>query len=546
MIHLFACTAGGRVLLGLVVTVLLSASSHFVLFSRLETAVSFFWNNDNIESSAETVTSTESVRIDNDVDPLSSAMDDAVRILYGPDNVAKAENYLRQISAAHPSGKFRFYIYDSLPEDRTWSYLSRCIERKLNRPGKKGNKYGNLTSNCDWGTSICSETTRSSGYYSSRRFNRNGDVILSQLFSEYKGKLRTYDANEAHVFIVPYASTADCACRNTKARCFKIKSHMIAENVLDHLEHLSPATLSRHVFFNSAQGDVAQPTMREMPLLVGMEPMRDMMIQGENSGQVIMPYANTNEQYQPKHFLGRSGSDISALPWKSSLDRRYAMSAFLFRTSIKSDEQNVRQMFFDKAQRYVSQNQTLGGRQVFVSDTMVDAEEEIFKVYKDSIFCPCLHGDTPGQKRIFDVWLSGCIPVVLEYHESHETGYPSHFEQGGSSIRIVYPFVRGTFVSEPEMGIDYHQLLVPINGTCGVPCLIPTLEKLLLDEPHQIQKIQDNIAQVVSLFSFGMEHNALGYPDAIAAALVQIRHFVLNLRRVEGNSENEIERYAVI
>ena len=542
MIHLFACTAGGRVLLGLVVTVLLSASSHFVLFSRLETAVSFFWNNDNIESSAETVTSTESVRIDNDVDPLSSAMDDAVRILYGPDNVAKAENYLRQISAAHPSGKFRFYIYDSLPEDRTWSYLSRCIERKLNRPGKKGNKYGNLTSNCDWGTSICSETTRSSGYYSSRRFNRNGDVILSQLFSEYKGKLRTYDANEAHVFIVPYASTADCACRNTKARCFKIKSHMIAENVLDHLEHLSPATLSRHVFFNSAQGDVAQPTMREMPLLVGMEPMRDMMIQGENSGQVIMPYANTNEQYQPKHFLGRSGSDISALPWKSSLDRRYAMSAFLFRTSIKSDEQNVRQMFFDKAQRYVSQNQTLGGRQVFVSDTMVDAEEEIFKVYKDSIFCPCLHGDTPGQKRIFDVWLSGCIPVVFEYHESHETGYPSHFEQGGSSIRIVYPFVRGTFVSEPEMGIDYHQLLVPINGTCGVPCLIPTLEKLLLDEPHQIQKIQDNIAQVVSLFSFGMEHNALGYPDAIAAALVQIRHFVLNLRRVEGNSENEIER----
>jgi hypothetical protein len=273
-----------------------------------------------------------------------------------------------------------------------------------------------------------------------------------------------------------------------------------------------------------------------------MEPMRDMMIQGENSGQVIMPYANTNEQYQPNHFLGRSGSDISALPWKSSLDRRYAMSAFLFRTSIKSDEQNVRQMFFDKAQRYVSQNQTLGGRQVFVSDTMVDAEEEIFKVYKDSIFCPCLHGDTPGQKRIFDVWLSGCIPVVLEYHESHETGYPSHFEQGGSSIRIVYPFVRGTFVSEPEMGIDYHQLLVPINGTCGVPCLIPTLEKLLLDEPHQIQKIQDNIAQVVSLFSFGMEHNALGYPDAIAAALVQIRHFVLNLRRVEGNSENEIER----
>ena len=204
-----------------------------------------------------------------------------MRILYGPNSANKAEGYIRRISAAHPSGSFRFYVYDSLPEDRTWSYLSRCIERKLNRPGKKGNKYGNRTSNCDWGTSICSQTTRSSGYYSSRRFNRNGDVILSRLFSEYKGKLRTYDANEADVFIVPYASTADCACHNTKARCFKIKSHMIAENVLDHLEHLSPASLSRHVFFNSAQGDVAQPTLREMPLLVGMEPMRDMVVQGK-------------------------------------------------------------------------------------------------------------------------------------------------------------------------------------------------------------------------------------------------------------------------
>ena len=543
MIHIFACTIGGRVLLGLVVTVLLSASSHLVLFSRI-TAVSFSWSNDNIETSADTSSTEESIApresvkagIDSNVDPLSRAMDDAVRILYGPNNANKAEDYIRRISAAHPNGSFRFYVYDSLPEDRTWPYLSRCIERKLNRPGKKGNKYGNRTSNCDWGTSLCSETTRSSGYYSSRRFNRNGDVILSRSFSEYKGKLRTYDANEADVFIVPYASTADCACHNTKARCFKIKSHMIAENVLDHLEHLSPATLSRHVFFNSAQGDVAQPTMREMPLLVGMEPMTDMMAQGENSGQVIIPYANTNEKYQPNHLVSLSGSKRSTLPWKSSLDRRYAMSAFLFRTNIKSDEQNVRQIFFDEAQMYVSQNQTLGGREVFVSDTMVDAEEEIFKMYRDSIFCPCLHGDTPGQKRIFDVWLSGCIPVVLEYDQSHETGYPSHFEQGGSSIRIVYPFVRGTFFDEPVMGIDYYQLLVPINGTCGVPCLIPTLEKLLLEEPHQIQQMQDNIAQVVSLFSFGMEHNALRYPDAIAAALVQIRHYAFHLRRAEGNN----------
>lgn len=530
-IHLLACTVGGRVLVSLVLTVLFSAATHLVLFSRITTLGYFRRGNGKI---IELHVPNNSH--DKHADRLSRAMDEAVGILYGPNNANAAEEYIRRMDAdaAHPNanGTFQFYVYDSLPEDRSWSSLSRCVERNLNRAGKKGNKYGNQTSNCDWGSSICSETTRSSGYYSRRRFNRNGDVLLSKLFSEYQGKLRTYDPNEADVFVVPYASTADCACRNIKhARCFKIKNHMIAEKVLDHLEHLTPSTLARHVFFNSAQGDVAQPSMRKMPLLVGMEPRADMMPLGANSGQIIMPYVNTNEQYQPDHLLKPDDRIL-----KPSLERRYAVSAFLFRTSIKSDEQNVRQVFFDAAQEYASQNKTLGGRLVYVRDTMVDKEEEIFDVYRDSIFCPCLHGDTPGQKRIFDVWLSGCIPVVLEYDRSLEAGHPSHFEQGGSSIRIVYPFARGNFVGEPELGIDYHRLLVPINGTCGVPCLIPTLERLLVEEPEQIQQIQTNIARVVSLFSFGMEHNALRHPDAIAAALVQIRHYVFNLRQEEKES----------
>ena len=80
-------------------------------------------------------------------------------------------------------------------------------------------------------------------------------------------------------------------------------------------------------------------------------------------------------------------------------------------------------------------------------------------------------------------------------------------------------------MNEPEMGIDYRELTVAINGTCGIPCLLPTLEDLLLNHQDRLIAMQEKIASVASLFSYGMENNMLMYPDAIAGLLVQIRHF---------------------
>jgi hypothetical protein len=56
--------------------------------------------------------------------------------------------------------------------------------RYVTHPRQRTNK-GNKTSNCNWGLSICTQTQSSSSVYSSRRFNRNGDVVLSKIFSEY-------------------------------------------------------------------------------------------------------------------------------------------------------------------------------------------------------------------------------------------------------------------------------------------------------------------------------------------------------------------------
>ena len=189
----------------------------------------------------------EDRHVEANIDNLPTAMDQAVRILYGPNQDA-AEEYISQ----HRSSDFRFYVYDNLREDRTWQYLSKCIEEKMNKPGAKWNKYSNKTSNCDWGSSICTETTRSSGPYSTRRFNRNGDVVLSKIFSEYEGILRTRNPDEADLFIVPYASTAHCACKNKSARNFKVKSKHVKNKVLDNLDYFNSRTRDRHLFFKVA------------------------------------------------------------------------------------------------------------------------------------------------------------------------------------------------------------------------------------------------------------------------------------------------------
>jgi hypothetical protein len=69
---------------------------------------------------------------------------------------------------------------------------------------------------------------------------------------------------------------------------------------------------------------------------------------------------------------------------------------------------------------------------------------------------------------------------------------------------------------------------VGINGTCGIPCLVPVLEDLLLNHRDKIREMQENIGRVARLFSFGMERNSLKHVDAIAAMLVKIHHYVVS------------------
>lgn len=462
---------------------------------------------------------TETRRSEGDTS-LTTAMEQVVRILLPEERV---ESYLQEHSK-----HFLFYVYETLPYNSTWKYFSHCIEQRYNVPDwyknvrKVPQNPGNRTSNCDWGASICSQTQSSSSGYSSRRFNRNGDVVLSKLFTEYHGSSRTYDATQADIFIVPYPSTAHCACLSDRAKCWVVTDDDIRQQVLDNLPHLTKDKLERHVFLSSVQREFNHPFMMRMPLLLSLEVAGNICRIGENCGHIIQPYVNTNTEYQPNHLQLTPGLK----------HRRYAISAFMS-GFIGERAFRLRHDFLNTLSTMQSNNTTVAGLPVYVgylSNRMMDNETAILEKYRESIFCPCLRGNTPAQKRFFDVIMSGCIPVVMEFSSSKEEGYPSFFKEHETSIRLAYPFSKGIFQDEPEMGIDYREIVVAINSTCGMDCMFLMMEDMIANHPETILAKQTKIAEIAQLFSYGMEHNALRYPDAVSTMLVQIRHYISKLK----------------
>ncbi|GAX17776.1 hypothetical protein FisN_24Hh157 [Fistulifera solaris] len=466
-----------------------------------------------------TTTTTSKRKTNSDDKSLTKAMEAVVRLLLPEERV---ESYLQEFPK-----EFRFYVYDSLPSNWTWQYFSTCIEQRYNVPDwfhhvqNAPSDPGNRTSNCDWGASICSQTQSSSSSYSSRRFNRNGDVVLSKIFTEYRGSTRTFDAQEADVFIVPYPSTAHCACVSEKAKCWAVKEVDIQQSVLANLPFLTDDNLERHVFLSSVQREFNHPFMMQMPLLLSLEMAHGICPMGENCGHILQPYVNTNADYQPDHLRLTPGLQ----------DRRYAVTAFMS-GNIGERSFRLRYDFLNALNKMQANNATIGGLPVYVghlNNRMMDNETAILEKYRESIFCPCLRGNTPAQKRFFDVLMSGCIPVVIEYASSKEEGYPSFFKKHETSIRLSYPFAKGIFLDEPEMGIDYHDLVVTVNGTCEMDCMLAGLEDLIINYPEVILAKQKSISELAQLFSYGLQNNALRYPDAVAAMLVQIRHYVSKL-----------------
>lgn len=80
--------------------------------------------------------------------------------------------------------------------------------------------------------------------------------------------------------------------------------------------------------------------------------------------------------------------------------------------------------------------------------TSIDTESTL-ALYRDSILCPVLPGDTSWQRRFFDVILSGCIPLVIEWtlFDGSRTWFVPSNTPGHHlfNLQQSYPFFQGEY-----------------------------------------------------------------------------------------------------
>jgi hypothetical protein len=451
-------------------------------------------------------------------DPPSHLLDEVVHMFLPTD---KARAYI----SLHPWKDFKFYVYD-LEYTSSWTYLHECMEKQFKPKNISLEEFQNQY--CDWGTSICSPTSQSDNPYSSRRNNKNMDGVMTKLFQEYQGPMRTSDPESASMFVVPFATSTFFFCHGGMKKAKTITSlEALEQNLLRKLQFWN-ASKESHLFFQSVKGDLHK---LQEPIVASVN----------NPGQpnggkhFIMPYVNTHSHYQPAMLLDlqeeKTFDDVFG-------KKKYSMAAVLS-TKI-SGKGIIRQQFVNRSEELFGAE--IGGLPINIRNLQEGSkprrkfsnEQEVMSLYRHSIFCPSLRGDSPDQKRFFDAILSGCLPVVLTYRfhsESDPDGVnlTSYFGPN-VPLKNYLPFAKGSFEGEPDMGIDYSQLVVEVDGACGLACMKPTLEALMKN-PEELRRKQKAVARYARLFSVGLEDNAWKYVDAVTALLVHARHEIMNRRQ---------------
>ena len=441
-------------------------------------------------------------------------LDETVSLLFmGNETITR--NYLND----HPSKEFKIYIHQLPPGVRTVESISECLETWGSNYERDTytTKEEFLENCCDYAESICNPTNHTkASQYSTSRLNNNYDAVVAGLFIDYWGTLRTFNVTEAIVKVVPFPAMSNFRCT-----LYSKRSGDDSLNLL--LNHHNQTHLHDHLFL-SVKND-------RTPLSVDRSP-------SYRAGQLVVPYANTNAEYQPDKLISSMNAD--------QLDRfysakRYALAAVFSKTI--SGNGYARLAFAEKADTYfgngtiLHKNGTLGGMPVEIivirEKRKMVGEAHTMQLYRDSVFCPVFRGDTPDQKRFFDAILSGCIPVVMAHYwkeGNDERNSTSYFAPAtGTTLSEVYPWAKGSFGEKyPDMGIDYSQLVIEINEQdCGMDCLPNTLERWLKD-PIALREKQKVLAKFAPLFSFGMKDNAFNHVDAMSALMIRARHYVLH------------------
>uniref|UniRef100_A0A7S1D6X7 Exostosin GT47 domain-containing protein n=1 Tax=Cyclophora tenuis TaxID=216820 RepID=A0A7S1D6X7_CYCTE len=132
-------------------------------------------------------------------------------------------------------------------------------------------------------------------------------------------------------------------------------------------------------------------------------------------------------------------------------------------------------------------------------------------------------GDTPVQKRFFDVMMHGCIPIMPTW-PSNLPNQTTNWRPGMSALSQTFPFAPLHFHNDSQAGIDYiNDVIVTFDGECGGPCARESMERVM-GNLTELQRLRANVKKYAPLFAYGIQHNSYRNLDAFAAIVVNLRH----------------------
>jgi hypothetical protein len=275
------------------------------------------------------------------------SMEDVIGMFH--EDQKQAQEYISK----HPTREFRFYVYNLTDHPYDWKNARDCVENKAHAP-ENVTRQGYFDNVCGFRASICNPIQQSADKYSSRRLNRNVDVVLSQLFAEYDGPLRTYDPRNATLFVVPYPSTAWFLCFGArKAAQQKTSVSHLETTLFPSLTFWSPSdpvSQQRHVFWQSGEGHLQD---LEHAIVTSVNTPRKKF----GGRHFVVPYVNTNREYQPAQLIRQQQEAFFA-------HRNYSLVSFM--SAKISGNGQMRQEFMNRSQELIGD--TLGGLPVHVSD----------------------------------------------------------------------------------------------------------------------------------------------------------------------------------
>jgi len=289
---------------------------------------------------------TTSLAIDNiainGINRHDKILEETVKLLF-MENTTAANDYLKDNELKN----FKFYTQTLPPGVEDVDQLSECLENW----GYNHERYAYpskqqfLQTFCGWAKHQCNPTnhTRAS-QYSTARLNNNMDAVIAHLVTKYYGAFRTFNASEAAIKVVPFPYT-------TNYRCAMYQRGMKNDNT-EILEEFQKNLMTENILF--LMNDKSKLYAEKSP--------------SNRPGHLVIPYANTNKEYQPNSYIFRMNqADLDNF----LSNKKYALSA-VFAEKI-SGNGYARKEFVAKADWFFGNgtlehnNGTLGGMPVDIT-----------------------------------------------------------------------------------------------------------------------------------------------------------------------------------